>query len=94
MDRPRTKLFHIRTIHGFFKLSTWLTAIAGAVMLLLAYHLISGRSSSRRLVRTSLTADQRRPGSCAAYMRSSMWSQQPPGARFPTGLPRQARTMF
>ncbi len=43
-----TKLFHIHTIHGFFNLSTWLTAIAGAAILLLAYHLISGRSSSRR----------------------------------------------
>jgi uncharacterized membrane protein YeaQ/YmgE (transglycosylase-associated protein family) len=43
-----TKLFHIHTIHGFFNLSTWLTAIAGAAVLLLAYHLFSGRSSSRR----------------------------------------------
>ena len=25
-----TKLFHIHTLHGFFNLSTWLTAIAGA----------------------------------------------------------------
>jgi uncharacterized membrane protein YeaQ/YmgE (transglycosylase-associated protein family) len=43
-----TKLFHIHTIHGFFNLSTWLTAIAGAAVLLLAYHLFTGRSSSRR----------------------------------------------
>jgi uncharacterized membrane protein YeaQ/YmgE (transglycosylase-associated protein family) len=43
-----TKLFHIHTLHGFFNLSTWLTAIAGAAVLLLAYHLISGKSSSRR----------------------------------------------
>ena len=43
-----TKIFHIHTLHGFFNLSTWLTAIAGAAILLLAYHLISGRSSSRR----------------------------------------------
>jgi uncharacterized membrane protein YeaQ/YmgE (transglycosylase-associated protein family) len=35
-------------MHGFFNLSTWLTAIAGAAVLLLAYHLISGQSSSRR----------------------------------------------
>ena len=43
------KLFHIQTLHGFFNLSTWLTAIAGAVVLLLAYHLFtrqSGRSRS------------------------------------------------
>ncbi len=39
-----TKLFHIHTLQGFFNLSTWLTAIAGAAVLLLAYHLISGRS--------------------------------------------------
>ena len=43
-----TKLFHVHTLHGFFNLSTWLTAIVGAAILLLAYHLISGRSSSRR----------------------------------------------
>ena len=43
-----TKLFHIHSMHGFFNLSTWLTAIAGAAVLLLAYHLISGKSSSRR----------------------------------------------
>jgi uncharacterized membrane protein YeaQ/YmgE (transglycosylase-associated protein family) len=42
-----TKLFHIHTLHGFFNASTWLTAIAGAAILLLAYHLISGKSSSR-----------------------------------------------
>jgi len=35
-------------MQGFFNLSTWLTAIAGAAILLLAYRLISGRSSSRR----------------------------------------------
>ena len=43
-----TKLFHIHSIQGFFNLSTWLTAIVGAAVLLLAYHLVSGRSSSRR----------------------------------------------
>jgi uncharacterized membrane protein YeaQ/YmgE (transglycosylase-associated protein family) len=42
-----TKLFHIHTLHGFFNLSTWLTAIAGAAVLLLAYHLVTGRSSGR-----------------------------------------------
>jgi uncharacterized membrane protein YeaQ/YmgE (transglycosylase-associated protein family) len=42
-----TKLFHIHSIHGFFNLSTWITAIVGAAVLLLAYHLVSGRSSSR-----------------------------------------------
>jgi uncharacterized membrane protein YeaQ/YmgE (transglycosylase-associated protein family) len=43
-----TKLFHIHSVQGFFNLSTWLTAIAGAAVLLLVYHLVSSRSSSRR----------------------------------------------
>jgi len=43
-----TELFHVHTLNGFFNLSTWLTAIAGAAVLLLAYHLVSGQSSSRR----------------------------------------------
>src|SRR5271170_442027 len=42
-----TKLFHVVTLHGFFNLSTWLTAIAGAAVLLLAYHLVTSRGSSR-----------------------------------------------
>ena len=42
-----TKLFHIHTLHGFFHLSTWLTAIAGAAVLLLIYHMVSGGQSSR-----------------------------------------------
>ncbi len=55
-----TKIFHIHSLNGFFNISTWLTAIAGAAILLLAYHLItsqtgrsrSGRSrSSRRFAR-------------------------------------------
>jgi hypothetical protein len=36
------------TLHGFFNLSTWLTAIAGAAVLLLAYHLVTGRGSAGR----------------------------------------------
>jgi uncharacterized membrane protein YeaQ/YmgE (transglycosylase-associated protein family) len=42
-----TKLFHIHSLQGFFNLSTWLTAIAGSAVLLLAYQLLTGRSSSR-----------------------------------------------
>jgi uncharacterized membrane protein YeaQ/YmgE (transglycosylase-associated protein family) len=42
-----TKLFHVHTLHGFFNVSTWLTAIVGAAILLLAYHLITSRSSGR-----------------------------------------------
>jgi uncharacterized membrane protein YeaQ/YmgE (transglycosylase-associated protein family) len=43
-----TKLFHIHSLQGFFNLSTWLTAIAGAAVLLMAYHMVTSRSSSRR----------------------------------------------
>ena len=43
-----TKIFHIHSLQGFFNASTWLTAIAGAAVLLLAYHLVSNRSRSRR----------------------------------------------
>jgi uncharacterized membrane protein YeaQ/YmgE (transglycosylase-associated protein family) len=43
-----SKLFHIHTLHGFFNLSTWLTAIAGAAVLLLAYHLLSSRGNTGR----------------------------------------------
>src|SRR6202042_2380161 len=48
-----TELFHVHTLHGFFNLSTWLTAIAGAAVLLLIFHLISARSGgSRRSTRS------------------------------------------
>ena len=40
-----TKLFHIHSLQGFFNLSTWITAIVGAAVLLLIFHLITGRSS-------------------------------------------------
>jgi uncharacterized membrane protein YeaQ/YmgE (transglycosylase-associated protein family) len=43
-----TKLFHIHSLQGFFNLSTWLTAIAGAAILLLAHHLLSGQSGRSR----------------------------------------------
>src|SRR4029077_20992183 len=36
-----TKIFHIHSLHGFFNASTWLTAIAGAAILLIAYHLLT-----------------------------------------------------
>ena len=40
------KLFHIHTLHGFFNLSTWLTAIVGAAVLLLIFHLFTMRGSA------------------------------------------------
>jgi uncharacterized membrane protein YeaQ/YmgE (transglycosylase-associated protein family) len=43
-----TQIFHIHTLQGFFNASTWLTAIAGAAVLLLAYHLITRRSGGSR----------------------------------------------
>jgi uncharacterized membrane protein YeaQ/YmgE (transglycosylase-associated protein family) len=43
-----TKIFHIHSLHGFFNISTWLTAIAGAAILLLAYHLLTSRSGRSR----------------------------------------------
>ena len=49
-----TRLFHVHTLHGFFNLSTWLTAIVGAAILLLVFHLVSTRGSAGR--------SRRRPG--------------------------------
>jgi hypothetical protein len=34
----------IVALHGFFSLSTWLTAIGGSAILLLACHLAAGRA--------------------------------------------------
>ncbi|MEV0594492.1 GlsB/YeaQ/YmgE family stress response membrane protein [Nonomuraea cavernae] len=43
-----TQVFHLSGIQGFFDLSTWLCAIVGAAVLLLAYQLITGRHSDDR----------------------------------------------
>jgi uncharacterized membrane protein YeaQ/YmgE (transglycosylase-associated protein family) len=43
-----TKLFHVDDVKGFSNISTWLTALAGAVVLLLAYHAVTGRRGLRR----------------------------------------------
>jgi uncharacterized membrane protein YeaQ/YmgE (transglycosylase-associated protein family) len=59
-----TKLFHVHTLHGFFNLSTWLTAIVGAAILLLAYHLLTLRE------RTS------RPRGPASRRRRSGWAHR------------------
>jgi uncharacterized membrane protein YeaQ/YmgE (transglycosylase-associated protein family) len=49
-----TRVFHVVGIQGFFNLSTWITAIAGAGILLLAFHVFSGSGriggSNRRRV--------------------------------------------
>jgi uncharacterized membrane protein YeaQ/YmgE (transglycosylase-associated protein family) len=43
-----TKLFNVDGIQGFFNLATWVTAIVGATVLLVAYHLVTGQNSGRR----------------------------------------------
>lgn len=40
-----TKLFHIHSLQGVFNLSTWITAVVGAAVLLLAYHMVSGQTA-------------------------------------------------
>ncbi len=42
-----SRVLHLHTLNGFFNLSTWLTAITGSAVLLLAYHLATGRSGHR-----------------------------------------------
>jgi uncharacterized membrane protein YeaQ/YmgE (transglycosylase-associated protein family) len=42
-----TRLFHVSGTQGFFNLSTWVTAILGAAVLLLAFHLVNGQSRGR-----------------------------------------------
>ena len=36
-------LFHIQSLNGFFNLSTWITAIIGAVILFAILRLVTGR---------------------------------------------------
>jgi uncharacterized membrane protein YeaQ/YmgE (transglycosylase-associated protein family) len=58
-----TKLFHVHTLHGFFNLSTWLTAIVGAALLLLIYHLFTmsrTAGSGRRTTHTRRSGWARR----------------------------------
>jgi uncharacterized membrane protein YeaQ/YmgE (transglycosylase-associated protein family) len=46
-----TRLFHVHTLNGFFNLSTWLTAIAGSAVLLVAYRIVDGQSGHRMVRR-------------------------------------------
>jgi uncharacterized membrane protein YeaQ/YmgE (transglycosylase-associated protein family) len=51
------EIFHVHTLHGFFNLSTWITAIVGAAILLLIFHLFStSRSSGGRRTRRRRTS--------------------------------------
>ena len=74
-----TKLFHVHTLHGFFNLSTWLTAIAGAAVLLLAYHLVTSRSGrSRRSGRPGGThAADACPQLMSGWHPPGTWSSPP-----------------
>lgn len=38
-------LFHVDSLNSFFNLSTWVTAIVGAVVLLAVLHAVTGSSS-------------------------------------------------
>jgi uncharacterized membrane protein YeaQ/YmgE (transglycosylase-associated protein family) len=63
-----TKLFHVHTLHGFFNLSTWVTAIVGAAVLLLIFHLVTARGNTRGRSRSrsrSRTRTRTRSGSHA-----------------------------
>ncbi len=66
-------LFHIHSLQGFFNLSTWLIAIAGAAVLLLAYHLVSGGSGHSR--RSARFAHRFRTARAAPAHRRSPGSQ-------------------
>ena len=46
-----TRLFHVHSLQGFFNLSTWITALVGATVLLGAVHLVEGRGTGRKSVR-------------------------------------------
>jgi uncharacterized membrane protein YeaQ/YmgE (transglycosylase-associated protein family) len=46
-----SRLFHVHSLQGFFNLSTWITALVGATVLLGAVHLVEGRSSGRKSLR-------------------------------------------
>ncbi|HEY6791362.1 MAG TPA: GlsB/YeaQ/YmgE family stress response membrane protein [Trebonia sp.] len=65
-----TRLFHVHTLNGFFNLSTWLTAIVGAAILLLVFHLLmSNRGTTRR-------AGTRRAGSRRTGSRRARWAHR------------------
>jgi uncharacterized membrane protein YeaQ/YmgE (transglycosylase-associated protein family) len=38
-----SKVFHVHSLNGFFHLSTWITAVVGAAVLLLIYHMVTRR---------------------------------------------------
>lgn len=42
-------VFHVHSLTGFFNLSTWVTAIVGAVVLLVLVHLFTGTRARSRV---------------------------------------------
>ena len=50
-----SRVFHVTNLQGFFNISTWITALAGAVALLFVIDLVTGQrgvgSSRRRSLR-------------------------------------------
>jgi uncharacterized membrane protein YeaQ/YmgE (transglycosylase-associated protein family) len=43
-------LFNVDSMDEFFDISTWLTAIIGAIILLVIYRMVVGRGRGRRVV--------------------------------------------
>ena len=42
-------IFHVQSLNGFFNISTWVTAIIGAVVLLVIVHLATGTRTRTRV---------------------------------------------
>jgi uncharacterized membrane protein YeaQ/YmgE (transglycosylase-associated protein family) len=42
-------IFHVHSLNGFFNLSTWITAIVGAAILLAIVHLVTGSRRGSRV---------------------------------------------
>ncbi len=81
-----TKLFHVDTLHGFFNLSTWLTAIVGAAILLLAYHLVTSRSSPAAAAAAAVSA------AAAAGHAGGRTGKHPPDLEGPVWRTRKSPT--
>jgi uncharacterized membrane protein YeaQ/YmgE (transglycosylase-associated protein family) len=42
-------IFHVHSLNGFFNISTWITAIVGAAILLAIVHLVTGSRRGSRV---------------------------------------------
>lgn len=52
--RVASRVFHVTDLQGFFNISTWVTALGGAVALLAVVDMVSGRRGVRSSRRRSL----------------------------------------